>query len=145
MKINWGYKIIGVYLIFVAGIVYLVIRASSQNNDLVTENYYEEELKYQQVIDASGRTALLKNKMSVIKKNDQLIILFPSDFIDKKISGELLLYYPADEKKDFGNAFETDSLKWVQVIPPTATGQYILKIKWMADEKSYYHEESIFL
>ena len=48
---NWGYKILMVYVIFIAGILLLVFKSSSQNQDLVTEDYYEQELKYQQKID----------------------------------------------------------------------------------------------
>ena len=44
---NWGYKIILVYVLFVAGIVFLVVRSSMENTDLVTSDYYEKELKYQ--------------------------------------------------------------------------------------------------
>ena len=39
------------YAVFVAGIVFLVVKASSQKFDLVTKDYYEQELQYQNVID----------------------------------------------------------------------------------------------
>ena len=45
---NWGYKILTVYIIFIAGILFLVFKSSNQNQDLVTKDYYEQELKYQQ-------------------------------------------------------------------------------------------------
>ena len=54
MKFNWGYKILFVYLSFAGGILYLVYRTSLENRDLVSDNYYEEELAYQKVIDQSA-------------------------------------------------------------------------------------------
>lgn len=145
MKINWGHKIAAVYLLFVAGIVFLVIKANNQSFDLVTKDYYEEELKFQQVIDASGRTDSLSGKINVTKDNNQLIVSFPADFINKKISGEFFLYCPSDEKKDFKNSFESDSMIWIQKIPDGASGQYTVKLKWAVEGKSYYYEKSIFL
>ena len=59
MKLSWGYKIAFVYIIFVAGIGFLVFKASSQKFDLVTKDYYDQELKYQEVIDQAANTAML--------------------------------------------------------------------------------------
>ena len=47
-----------VYLAFVAGMGFLVFKASNQEFDLVTKDYYEQELKYQQVIDQSARNII---------------------------------------------------------------------------------------
>ena len=44
---NWGYKIMLAYVVFIAGILFLVFKSSSQKVELVTENYYEQELKFQ--------------------------------------------------------------------------------------------------
>lgn len=145
MKISWGHKIAAVYMIFVAGIVFLVLKANNQSFDLVTKDYYGEELKFQDVIDASGRTASLTGKISVKKENEQLTVSFPSDFNNKKISGELMLYCPSDERKDFKKNFETDHLEWTQKIPLDASGLYTIKLKWTVDNKNYYYEENIFI
>ena len=42
---NWGYKIVLVYIVFITGIVTLVYKSSAQNQDLVVNDYYEQELK----------------------------------------------------------------------------------------------------
>ena len=59
MKFNWGYKITVFYLVFIAGIMYLVIQSSRQKMDLVTTDYYAQELKYQDKIDQSKRAGEL--------------------------------------------------------------------------------------
>jgi hypothetical protein len=56
---NWGYKILFVYLAFVAGILLMVFKSSIQKRDLVTPDYYAKELKYQQRIDAVKKTQAL--------------------------------------------------------------------------------------
>ena len=48
---NWGHKIIAVYVVFIAGMIFLVFKSSRQNIELVTEDYYAKELVYQQKID----------------------------------------------------------------------------------------------
>ena len=59
MKFNWGYKIVLVYCVFVAGILYLVVQSSRQQMDLVTDDYYAQEIKYQEKIDQSKRASAL--------------------------------------------------------------------------------------
>ena len=79
MKLSWGYKIMFVYLAFVAGIGFLVFKASNQEFDLVTKDYYEQELKYQQVIDQSANASKLSTPVSIEKKEEQLKISFPEE------------------------------------------------------------------
>ena len=50
MKINWGTGIILAFIGFIGFILYFVINASTDvkyRHDLVSQNYYEEELNYQ--------------------------------------------------------------------------------------------------
>ena len=54
MKLSWGHKIAATYLVFVAGMVFLVFKANNEKFDLVTKDYYGAELKYQEVIDQGG-------------------------------------------------------------------------------------------
>lgn len=145
MKINWGYKITFVYLVFVTGIIYLVIRASGESYDMVTKDYYEEELKYQQVIDAAGRTAALSGPVVVKNEGGNIIVNFPEDFRNKTIRGQYHLYFPADEKKDSKSVFEISSLLLSKELPESASGFYILKLSWTVDQQTYYHEENIFI
>lgn len=53
MKLNWGFGIAAVYTVFALGIIGMVILASRQKNDLVTESYYEQAVHFQDKINAS--------------------------------------------------------------------------------------------
>ena len=51
MKFNWGHKILGIYFVFITGIAFMVVMSSRQKIDLVTPDYYAEEIKFQEKID----------------------------------------------------------------------------------------------
>jgi hypothetical protein len=55
---NWGYKIAITFILFGALIIFMVVKSFQQNIDLVTDDYYQEELKYQQQIDKLENTLL---------------------------------------------------------------------------------------
>src|SRR6187200_484477 len=101
MKLSWGYKIMFVYIAFVIGMGFLVYKASSQKFDLVTKDYYNQELKYQQVIDQAANSSKLSAPVTEERNEGELKISFPSEMQGKKKLVDFYLYYAADAKRDF--------------------------------------------
>ena len=56
---NWGHKILFLYLGFVILVMVMVFMAYRQDVPLVSDDYYEKELKYQDDIDQFKNAALL--------------------------------------------------------------------------------------
>lgn len=144
MKISWGYKIAITYFIFVAGIGFLAFKASSEKFDLVTKDYYDEELKYQQVIDQAANSARLSAPVIIEKSENALSIQFPEEMKDKFKKIDFYLYYAADAKKDFRIQLETNEAQLKQALPDGMAGMYELKLTWSAEGIKYYHEQKIF-
>ena len=145
MKINWGYKIIIAYGLFVAGILTLVLLSSQQNQDLVSEEYYADELAYQDIIDKSTQTASLSSPIEIVQSSSKLIIDFPAEFDNKMSKGSWTLYYAANIEKDVKGAFQiNDGLLNIE-IPATASGIYLVKIEWTSEGLAYYYEKQVYL
>ncbi len=142
---NWGYKILIVYIVFVAATLFLVFKASSQKDDLVTEDYYGQELKYQQRIDETERTNGLSAALQCEYKVGRLVVRFPKDFSGKTISGNVILYCPADEGKDISRDFTVKDNALEVNIPVNYKGAFELHINWQSDGKQYYYGKKIFI
>lgn len=141
---NWGYKILTVYVVFIVGILFLVFKSSSQNQDLVTRDYYEQELKYQQRIDEIKRT----NDLSAVKyeiSKQAITVSFPEEMKEKKLTGHVLLYCTADKNKDIEKDFSTENGQLQIALPAGNKGLHELKIDWMAAGTSYYYEHKIMI
>lgn len=144
MKISWGHKILIVYLGFVAGILVLVFLANQQKFDLVTPNYYDAELKFQNVIDEKQRVAELSTPPKISHSVNSVSIQLPGEFAGKNVKGQLYLYRPSDATKDLKTNFATDK-NFVEVaLNKNLSGAYELKLSWQADGKTYYNEQRIF-
>lgn len=141
---NWGYKIMFVYIAFAIGITAMVIKSSSQKIDLVTEDYYAKELKYQDNIDANKRTGELASKVKYEVADGKLVISLPKEFTSKEVTGSLLLYCPSDDGKDIRTGFTTISRTVTTVLPATIKGAFQIQLSWVADGNAYYFEEKIF-
>jgi hypothetical protein len=142
---NWGYKILLVYGIFIGGIIFLVIKSSNQKMDLVTTDYYAKELKYQDKIDETSRTNALSEAVKYEIRGDRLMVFFPKDFAGKKVTGTAEIYFPADKDKDSKLDFSTqDSLQAIS-IPIPNSGLHELHLNWQVEGVNYYFEKKIFL
>jgi hypothetical protein len=145
MKINWGYKIMLIYTVFALGILTMVFLSAKENGDLVSENYYAEEIAYQKLIDQSSKTAALSAPVELILSTNQLIIQLPKEFYGLKTDGEWILYYAADKARDIAGNIHTENGKYSIPISTDARGNYLFKMHWKAGNKEYYFEKNIFL
>jgi len=142
---NWGSKILIVYIVFVLGIVFMVYKSSTQNTDLVTTDYYAKELKYQDKIDEAKRVSALSDSVAYSIKNNALTIQFPRDFAGKQLAGEAVLYCPSDEKKDMKQHFTLKDEPLQMQIPAGDKGLYELHLSWQDGGVTYYIEKKIII
>lgn len=142
---NWGYKIIVVYAVFITGIVYMVIRSASQDVDLVTPDYYEQELKYQTTIDATNNANALTARLKCEVKDDTMQIEFPAEMQNTELKTDVWLYCVANKKKDIKQSFVTKEGKILLLLAEGNKGMHEVKVNWEAAGKKYYFEEKIFL
>lgn len=143
-KFNWEIYIIFVLVGFILFILFLIYQYQLHNNsfDLVTEKYYEEELSYQDEIDAYKRTNNLDSIPTYFFLKKGILIQFPNQFIQSKI--EILLRHPF--KKELDIKFKTSLNSYKNFIihrkflEPSV---YLLQIKWKYNNLNYRKDYEI--
>jgi len=73
------------FIIFILSFVYKVTFLPEYDHHLVSEEYYKDELNYQQEIDKLNRAAALKEDILISHEKNGLMIKFPSEFDFVKI------------------------------------------------------------
>jgi hypothetical protein len=145
MKFNWGHKILIVYLIFICGILLLAFKSSQQKFDLVQQDYYGAELKYQEVIDATKHASELGADLGVLVRGSYLQITLPPTFKKSETTGEAHLYCIADEKGDMTKQINSNNGELVLALLKTMKGNYTLKLTVQNKGVDYYFEKKIML
>lgn len=143
MSISWSTRITLLYLSFVALIITLIYGSYSKKIELVTPNYYNEELSFQSKIDAQKNMAKLSDTITVSHDLSKIKITFPNDFSNVGIKGKLLFYCPVNSENDFEIPFETNNGAFILPKDKLNTNNYIVKIQWNANEINYYAEEPL--
>lgn len=141
---NWGKGIALTYIGFVVFMVTLAYIASKQNFDLVSEDYYEQEINYQKKIDASSNFNAEANKVEFGLNDSDLSILFPSITDTKSIKGEVHCYKSSDAGSDFTVPLAVDA-SGKQTISRSKfkEGLFIIKLSYSINEKPFYVEKEI--
>ena len=143
MKIGWGWKITILYCSFVIMMLTLVIGTHYQHFDLVTKNYYQAELHYQNIINASKNQAALSSPMLVHADAKNITIDFPKEFRNKKLTGNIDFYAPVNAKYD--RNFKIDAKNNCVTIARSAfeKTKYVVKINCTVDGKDYYQQSEL--
>ncbi len=142
---NWGLKIVFAFGFFVVFIVYLAVRSFQQNIDLVAEDYYFQEIHYQDQIEKIKNADAQGQQLKFSQKNARLVVQFPSESPDS-IQGTISLFRPSDARFDqllaiLLNAQNQQTISTADL----AKGYYKVKVDWQQGGQSYFKEEAIFI
>ncbi|MDE3742612.1 FixH family protein [Maribacter polysaccharolyticus] len=146
MKINWGTGIVLAFIGFISFILFFVIRMNMDdhaNHDLVTEEYYKQELKYQNEIDAETNANNLSSKVIIEKKPEGLTVAFPKEIDLKKIKGTVSLYRPSNKHLDFDLPISLSNTHLLIPDNRLLGGRWDIKISWEYLDKPYLFKKSI--
>jgi len=141
---NWGKGIVISFVLFAVFIGVLVTVCVKQDVNLVSKNYYTDELAYQQQIERINNTSQLQEKPDIHVVNGVIEVKFNQfNVMDK---GEIKLFRPSDVRLDkqftLQSAGDTSQQFDVSSLPG---GMYRLKMLWSMNGKEYYVENMITL
>src|SRR5581483_8278656 len=107
----WPAGIIAAFALFIAGTAGLVVLASSHRLDLVSADYYEQEIRFQNQIDRVARTRELAADATVNydEASRTLTISLPHDAASGTIAGRIHLYRPSAAGLDCDLKLELNS------------------------------------
>ncbi len=143
MKLGWGWKIAILYGCFAILILSLVIASNRQHFDLVSDDYYGEEVAYQKVIDASKNQSALSQPLQIHANESSVIIEFPNEFKDKMLTGSIQFYSPVNESWDHTYKITPQNNSFSISRTELQKTRYILKINCTIDGKNYHQETEI--
>lgn len=143
---NWGKGITLVIILFIITMLGMVFYASKQTNEMVENNYYDKELKYQSLIDASKNLNVISTDSLIVQEENQLKVVIPNALVNGFKDGNIEFLSNDAEKKDTNIAFSPDSTG-NYIIPRNdiKSGYYNARIKWVSNEKNYYREQKVII
>lgn len=139
-NLSWGHGVmiaLLAFIIFILSMLFLFPNGQ-QNSEMVSDNYYEEELLYQQVIDAKGRADKLVNKPVYSQNSSGITIKFPADYSNGNARIKYVLNRTDDKNLDVKKDAVLDENKSF-TIPANLLkfGSYTLRLTWVKNKTEY--------
>lgn len=145
-KISWPTGIIIAilsFVIFILSFVYRVTFMPEYDHHLVSDEYYKDELNYQQEINKQNKGLELVENVQLIKTNEGLLITFPKEFDPSKISGTISFQRLSNSKIDFTLPIELKSTTYLVEDQFLVEGRWDVKIEWTVNNTDYLYKEKI--
>ncbi len=141
MKFNWGTGLVIVLGIFIIGMGTVTYKALNQRHDLVTTDYYQQELAYQNTIDAKKNAEALSENCHLEQIEGDWYLKFPKDLAQESAMLKVELYYPTMAERDFNIEKEDWTVKSLSLpSEKMASGKWIAKVNLSIADKDYYFE-----
>ena len=144
MKITWGTGIAIFFSIFVLSLIYQVYRSTQYDHSLVRDDYYQEDLNYQEVYDKKANTLELSQQLEITKKEGEQQVRFTFPETGGDIAGQITFFRPSNSSLDFSVPISvTESRHLVIPTETLAPGRWKVKVDWSSGDKKFYSEEII--
>ena len=140
---TWGTAMVLALLSFMILIVSLIVfypRGTQNSFDLVTEDYYNHGLLFQDEYNARVNAQKLDQKPTIEVFEENIVVRFPDSIYPQE--GKALLYRPSDKRLDRNFNLNVNANHEFKIADSSLTkGKYSLKIQWKKDKIPYQIEE----
>ncbi|MGA9269872.1 MAG: FixH family protein [Lutimonas sp.] len=147
MKVNWGTAVVIAMITFIVFILTFVYRSAVMDeyqHELVSEDYYKDELHYQEEIDKVNNASKLDVNLTLIRTSDGLTLRFPEGMQPSSISGSIYLQRPSNKSLDLRIPFELTELDLLIPDKDLASGKYLVVVDWKHENSEYMFKDEIF-
>ncbi|KQT24686.1 nitrogen fixation protein FixH [Chryseobacterium sp. Leaf405] len=137
---TWGHGVVIAllsFIIFILSMLFLFPNGQ-KNSEMVTDNYYEEELKYQDVIDAKKRGDQLEEKPVYSQNQAGIKVTFPKGYDNKNTVAKFVLNRTDDQNLDIKKSVQLDANQSFTIPAGVLKmGNYTLRLSWTKDKTDY--------
>lgn len=136
-----------VIVVFIALMAMMVVYSFRQDLNMVTDNYYEKDLQYQQQIEKIKNTRSLIEKPQVLyRSTDKIVSITFPERINNDIEGEIQLFRPSDHKMDKSYKISLDEYgRQLIHVSALSRGEWYVKLMWTDQHDEFYDEVKIFI
>ncbi|MBS3992527.1 MAG: FixH family protein [Bacteroidetes bacterium] len=146
IKINWGWAIVialASFMIFISVLVVQLMFKKEYDHELVSKNYYKDELLYQLELNKLKNAEKLPQDITIKIQEDQLFIIFPDYMNYAAIKGSVRMQYVIEEQYDFELPIVLTHQKFIIDGDKMKKGLWYISVDWEYESESYLYKNKI--
>lgn len=142
----WPLGITVTLIVFVAGTATLIVIACSHRTELVTDDYYAQEVRFQRQIDREVRTRLVKSQISVAydPARQCITVELPKSHVQPGTKGQIELYRPSASGQDRREDLKINA-RGLQTLDAKglSSGLWKVRITWTAGGEEFFFDQKV--
>ncbi len=143
---SWPVFITVFYIVFVMLMFSVLLFSQKNRTNLVTENYYEEEIRYEEQISRIRNTNALNAKPAIeYDKTKKILVIRMPDELKNISYGKIKMFRPSNANLDVDYDLNLINDRQVISTDNLSSGLWMIKFSWVQDKKEYYLEKTIIL
>ena len=137
----WPLGIIAAFVLLFVSIAVVIVIAATHRDTLVSENYYESELKFQGQIDSAARAKNAGATLVYEAAARRIVVFIPVAQRAANVSGNITLYRPSASGLDTQMLLApgADGVQTVKV-SELAPGPWLARVAWKSGGQDFYLE-----
>lgn len=141
----WPLGILLTFAIFISGSVFLIVIACSNRSELVAQDYYDQEIRFQERLDELKRTEAWNADVAATwdPRRRAVEVSLPRPHVALGATGTAKFYRPSDASCDDAMPLQPDATGTQVLSPPDLRpGLWKVQLAWNADGERYFAERS---
>jgi hypothetical protein len=142
----WPYGIIAAFVLFLVGTAALIVIAATHRDSLVSSDYYDREIRFQNHLDSAARARQSGATVTFDAAARRIGISLPAAQISQSLSGQIELYRPsaAGLDRQFKLQPDANGVQWLDVTGLPA-GPWEVRVAWNAGGQDYFLGQKIII
>lgn len=142
----WPYSIIAFFAVALCGAVTFAIFCAHHKQELVTADYYEQEVRYQDQMERAHRASSLQApaKISYDTAAQNITVTMPAAHLGAPLKGWIQLYRPSAASQDQRLPLQVDS-SGAQTINACDLndGLWHVRVSWNLNGTDFYFDQKV--
>lgn len=147
IKISWSAGIVIAmvsFMVFILSFVYKSIAMDEYQHELVSEDYYKDELHYQEEIDKLNNAKKLEEDIVLKNTKEGVLVQFPIEMDNNEINGRIHFQRLSNKKLDFTEEIRLENHQQLIDAEKLVSGKWVVRIDWQYGEELYLFKDSWF-
>jgi hypothetical protein len=144
----WPISIIAFFTVAVCGAVSFTIFSTRQHVDLVTADYYEQEVRYQDHLDRVNRAASLQAPAQIgyDTATKLITVTLPAEHLNQPLKGWIQLYRPSSATLDQKLNLQVDAAGHQNISAANLSdGLWHVRVSWTMNGADYYYDQKLII
>jgi hypothetical protein len=135
--LNWGNGLIIFFVIFFIWVFSFVFFAMRQNNDLMSDDYYQKGANYTDQININKRSVTYQDSIQINKTSNQVQIVLSKGLISSGDSVFVYFFRSSDKTKDLRFGFKAQESPYLINSEKLFHGRYQVSLTWTIRNEKY--------